>query len=31
MARPDGPGLRFDISLQGFAETVFLRYPGHRP
>jgi protocatechuate 3,4-dioxygenase alpha subunit len=31
IARPDGPGLRFDISLQGPAETVFLRYPGHRP
>lgn len=24
-------GLRFDISLQGPDETVFLTYPGHRP
>jgi protocatechuate 3,4-dioxygenase, alpha subunit len=31
---PDGlrfDGLRFDIALQGPRETVFLRYPGHRP
>jgi protocatechuate 3,4-dioxygenase alpha subunit len=26
----DGFGLRFDVSLQGPRETVFLRYPGHR-
>lgn len=25
---PDGEDLRFDICLQGEAETVFLRYPG---
>ena len=31
IAVPDGRGLRFDISLQGPNETVFLRYPGHRP
>lgn len=24
-------GLRFDLSLQGAQETVFLQYPGHRP
>ena len=27
----DQHGLRFDIKLQGEDETVFLRYPGHRP
>jgi protocatechuate 3,4-dioxygenase, alpha subunit len=27
----DAHGLRFDIKLQGEDETVFLRYPGHRP
>lgn len=27
----DEDGLRFDIKLQGADETVFLRYPGHRP
>jgi len=27
----DEHGLRFDIALQGTNETVFLRYPGHRP
>ena len=26
----DDRGLRFDVSLQGPDETVFLRYPGHR-
>lgn len=26
---PDEQGLRFDIRLQGDAETVFLTYPGH--
>lgn len=26
---PDAHGFAFDISLQGEAETVFLRYPGH--
>lgn len=26
----DEAGLRFDIGLQGAAETVFLTYPGHR-
>jgi protocatechuate 3,4-dioxygenase, alpha subunit len=35
IAAPDEHGLRFDIRLQagpnGEAETVFLRYPGHRP
>ena len=35
IARRDADGLRFDIRLQsgpdGAAETVFLRYPGHRP
>jgi protocatechuate 3,4-dioxygenase, alpha subunit len=30
IAVPDDHGLRFDIRLQGDAETVFLRYPGHR-
>ena len=30
IATPDQTGLRFDISLQGPRETVFLRYPGHR-
>jgi protocatechuate 3,4-dioxygenase, alpha subunit len=29
ICEPDG--LRFDVSLQGPHETVFLRYPGHRP
>jgi protocatechuate 3,4-dioxygenase alpha subunit len=24
-------GLRFDVTLQGANETVFLQYPGHRP
>jgi protocatechuate 3,4-dioxygenase alpha subunit len=28
---PDHSGLRFDISLQGPGETVFLHYPGHQP
>jgi protocatechuate 3,4-dioxygenase alpha subunit len=27
----DEHGLRFDVSLQGDDETVFLAYPGHRP
>lgn len=27
---PDEHGLRFDITLQGEGETVFLSYPGHR-
>ena len=35
IAKRDEHGLRFDIRLQagedGAAETVFLRYPGHRP
>ena len=31
VADRDGHGLRFDIKLQGADETVFLRYPGHRP
>jgi protocatechuate 3,4-dioxygenase, alpha subunit len=32
VARRDATGLRFDIRLQGGAdETVFLRFPGHRP
>lgn len=31
IAARDGHGLRFDIRLQGDDETVFLRYPGHRP
>jgi protocatechuate 3,4-dioxygenase alpha subunit len=31
IAVPDQHGLRFDIRLQGDDETVFLRYPGHRP
>ncbi len=31
IAVPDEQGLRFDIRLQGDRETVFLRYPGHRP
>lgn len=26
----EGSGLRFDITLQGEGETVFLSYPGHR-
>lgn len=29
IATRDGPGLVFDIRLQGTDETVFLRYPGH--
>ncbi|KMO84528.1 Protocatechuate 3,4-dioxygenase alpha chain [Mycolicibacterium chubuense] len=29
IAEHDATGLRFDISLQGPDETVFLRYPGH--
>lgn len=29
MCQPDEDGLRFDIHLQGEAETVFLTYPGH--
>jgi protocatechuate 3,4-dioxygenase, alpha subunit len=32
VARRDATGLRFDVRLQGGAdETVFLRFPGHRP
>jgi protocatechuate 3,4-dioxygenase alpha subunit len=32
VARRDTTGLRFDVRLQGGAdETVFLRFPGHRP
>ncbi len=33
IAARDEAGLRFDITLQGASgnETVFLRYPGHRP
>ena len=31
IATADEHGLRFDIRLQGADETVFLRYPGHRP
>jgi protocatechuate 3,4-dioxygenase alpha subunit len=31
VARADGRDLVFDIRLQGEDETVFLRYPGHRP
>jgi protocatechuate 3,4-dioxygenase alpha subunit len=31
IAVPEERGLRFDVSLQGPSETVFLRYPGHRP
>jgi protocatechuate 3,4-dioxygenase alpha subunit len=31
IAARDEHGLRFDIQLQGADETVFLRYPGHRP
>jgi protocatechuate 3,4-dioxygenase, alpha subunit len=30
IATRDRNGLRFDVSLQGHGETVFLRYPGHR-
>lgn len=30
IAESDDTGLRFDISLQGEDETVFLTYPGHR-
>ncbi|WP_137145339.1 protocatechuate 3,4-dioxygenase subunit alpha [Mycolicibacterium sp. CR10] len=29
IAKRDAAGLRFDVSLQGPDETVFLRYPGH--
>ena len=29
IAERDAAGLRFDLSLQGPDETVFLRYPGH--
>ncbi|MDZ4270612.1 MAG: protocatechuate 3,4-dioxygenase subunit alpha [Mycobacterium sp.] len=29
IAGRDATGLRFDVSLQGPDETVFLRYPGH--
>jgi protocatechuate 3,4-dioxygenase alpha subunit len=31
IAERDEKGLRFDVSLQGAHETVFLTYPGHRP
>ncbi|WP_123023991.1 protocatechuate 3,4-dioxygenase subunit alpha [Mycolicibacterium stellerae] len=31
IAEADELGLRFDIRLQGDRETVFLRFPGHRP
>jgi protocatechuate 3,4-dioxygenase alpha subunit len=31
IATPDAHGFRFNIKLQGDDETVFLRYPGHRP
>ena len=31
IAEQDDLGLRFDVSLQGSHETVFLSYPGHRP
>jgi protocatechuate 3,4-dioxygenase alpha subunit len=31
IAVPEDRGLRFDVSLQGPRETVFLSYPGHRP
>ena len=30
IATQEHDGLRFDVSLQGPDETVFLRYPGHR-
>jgi len=30
IAVPEPTGFRFDVSLQGPRETVFLRYPGHR-
>ena len=30
IATQERDGLRFDVSLQGPRETVFLRYPGHR-
>lgn len=30
IATPEPTGLRFDVSLQGPRETVFLTYPGHR-
>lgn len=29
LASPDPHGFRFDVRLQGGAETVFLTYPGH--
>ena len=29
IAERDATGLRFDVSLQGPGETVFLRFPGH--
>jgi protocatechuate 3,4-dioxygenase alpha subunit len=31
VATREPDGLRFDVALQGPRETVFLRYPGHRP
>jgi protocatechuate 3,4-dioxygenase alpha subunit len=31
IAATDEHGLQFDIRLQGDDETVFLRFPGHRP
>lgn len=31
IAAGEDDGLRFDVSLQGPNETVFLHYPGHRP
>ncbi len=31
IATADEHGLRFDIRLQGDDETVFIRFPGHRP
>lgn len=31
VARQHGRDLLFDVRLQGENETVFLRYPGHRP
>jgi protocatechuate 3,4-dioxygenase alpha subunit len=29
VAEKDGDGLRFDVTLQGDRETVFITYPGH--
>ena len=29
IAEKDGTGLRFDVTLQGDRETVFITYPGH--